>query len=97
MADIGSFQGGVWLMWANDMMKNDPWVDCALHKECIAPSGSNLLTCRGEAPKDGHYIGCHRYDQSALNLVLAREFGLDYYSKGSNRSLSHSLLTVRRM
>ena len=99
MADVGSIQAGVWLMWANDVMKKkliDPWVDCALHKECIAPSGAKSIPC-GKRSNDGHYIGCHRFDQSALNLILAREFGLDYYSKGTNEPLSHSIWKVRRM
>ena len=99
MADIGSIQAGVWLMWANDMMKKkliDPWVDCALHKECIAPSGAESIPC-GERSNDGHYIGCHRFDQAALNLILAREFGLDYYSKVTSEPLGHSIWKVRRM
>ena len=100
MADIGGFQGGVWLMWANDMMKKkliDPWVDCALHKECIAPSGAKLGPCGRAFPRDGHYVGCHRYDQSALNLILAREFGIEYFSKGTDISISSPIWVVRRM
>jgi len=33
-----------------------PWVDCAMHKECIAPNGSSRKN--------------HRQDQSALTMVL---------------------------
>ena len=53
----------------------EPWLDCALHVECIAPKGSKGWPCGHIINHDGHYIGCHRYDQSALNLILAREFG----------------------
>ena len=56
------------------------WVDCALHQECIAPHGSNLWPCDfklGNKTKGaGVYIGCHRYDQSALAMILIRECGL---------------------
>ena len=46
------------------------WVDCAKKMECIAPEGSRLAPCNWSEPI---FAGCHRYDQSALNLILFRE------------------------
>ena len=61
-------------------------VDCALHKECIAPAGSSQYGCNVKKydeqvrniEKIGiiENIGCHRYDQSALTSILEREFQL---------------------
>ena len=48
-------------------------VDCASHLECIAPNGSHLWGCY-KALKP-IYWWCHRYDQSALNILLLRDFG----------------------
>ena len=36
------------------------WVTCALDVNCISPPGSRLAPC----------CGCHRYDQSALQIIL---------------------------
>ena len=61
-----------------------PLVDCALHEECIAPSGSSPFGYNFDKYKEQvkqidtieefAYIGCHRFDQSALTVVLDREF-----------------------
>ena len=99
MAHIETLQGGCWLMWANTVMKEkliEPWLDCALHKECIAPKGATLFTCHMTQNHDGHYIGCHRFDQSALNVILAREFGLDGVLKGSNRNITLPVWEIAR-
>ena len=85
LAPVGHRPGGCWLMWMNSELKKkllDSWADCALHQECIAPSGVTIWNCKVD-PKhnytaDGAYIGCHRYDQSAMNLILYREFGMKY-------------------
>ena len=42
------------------------------------------------------HVGCHRYDQSAPNLILARKFGLDYFSRSTNVNVSNSIWSVRR-
>ena len=86
-------------MWANSEMKQKliaPWAECAYNQDCIAPFGSELYGCHNAEPFDGHYVGCHRYDQSALNLILAREFGLDYFSRSTNVNVSNSIWSVRR-
>ena len=57
----------------NDLFLSD-WVDCAVHEECIAPKGSTKDSCINSRPIQ-QYIGCHRYDQAALNLILYRELG----------------------
>ena len=63
----------------------EPWADCALHKECMAPEGAQL-PCSSNGTDDsdvvgvkGVYTGCHRYDQSSLNMILVREFGLNVW------------------
>ena len=58
----------------------EPWADCALHKECMAPEGAEL-TCNktNGLNAKGVYSGCHRYDQSSLNMILVREFGLSVW------------------
>ena len=59
-------------------------VDCALHEECIAPSGSSTDGCDMDkylqqmnqinSIEQFEYIGCHRFDQSVMTSVLEREF-----------------------
>ena len=88
MSQWGQLQAGCWLMLLNSVMRErflKNWVDCALHKECIAPKGAVVYfsQCRQDdlKYKDGRYIGCHRFDQAALNIILAREFGLGLYER----------------
>ena len=80
----GHLQAGCWLMWLNHNMKEKllkNWVDCALHEGCMAPRQANIDGCLAnlifsDYASGGKYTGCHRYDQSALNLILYREFGI---------------------
>ena len=99
IADIESIQGGCWLMWANSIMREnliEPWLDCALHQECIAPKGAALAPCRFTEIHDGRYINCHRYEQSALNMILLREFGLDAVKNASNTTISQPTWSIAR-
>ena len=95
-------QGGVWLMWANSMMKArviDAWVDCAVNKRCIAPEGSRLQPCNLNdlgSLTVGNYVGCHRYDQSALNMIFAREFGISISPQIANGELANYMWYVDR-
>ena len=46
---------------------------CALQDDCLAHRRGMGVVChlRGGKANYDHYAGCHRYDQSALNLLLA--------------------------
>ena len=98
LVDMKAVAATGFLLWAKPEMKEkfiEPWLDCALHVECIAPRGAKLGPC-GKMTHDGHYVGCHRYDQSALALILAREFGKDFVNT-HNQTLSKSIWTIKRM
>lgn len=67
------FEASAILFLSNEVMRKRfmrHWVDCAKKIECIAPEGSRLAPCNWSEPI---FAGCHRYDQSALNLILFRE------------------------
>ncbi len=50
------------------------WVKCALDPECIAPKGSQPRGCNFTHKPKYLYAGCHRYDTSALNVILGQVF-----------------------
>lgn len=51
-----------------------PWLRCALTEACINPIGAQDSGCRFDKKPQYRYSGCHRYDVSALNLVLGSMF-----------------------
>lgn len=51
-----------------------PWVKCALIPNCIAPIGAQNSGCRFDKKPLYRYSGCHRYDTSALNVILGLMF-----------------------
>ena len=75
-ASIGNaLQAGAEIFWLNQELNDkflNYWVDCSLHKECIAPKGSVVSPCDFSRMKEGVYA-CHRYDQAALEC---------YYNEG---------------
>ena len=69
------YHGSGMLMRSDYALKNPDnllsrWVDCAMHVECIAPKGATLFGCNFRTKPDYAYVGCHRYDQSALNVII---------------------------
>ncbi|XP_065189202.1 uncharacterized protein LOC135819850 [Sycon ciliatum] len=50
------------------------WFRCSLDLKCMAPDGARLWPCDFGQQYSGDYIGCHRYDQSALGVVLYKSF-----------------------
>ena len=81
-------------------------IDCALHEECIAPSGSSPYGCDMDKYYEQadvvdtidqfEYIGCHRFDQSAMTSVLEREFQFaNQHPVVSSKDFQQSLVVWR--
>jgi len=51
-----------------------PWLKCILTESCINPIGAQDTGCRFDKKPQYRYSGCHRYDMSALNIVLGDMF-----------------------
>ena len=50
----------------------EPWLKCALNVGYIDPLKSRFSGClEGRSPKE---TGCHRYDQSALSIIVERMY-----------------------
>jgi len=66
------------------------WVLCALVRECIASTAALQCKIRGRDT----YANCHRFDQSALNILAVHHFAYNdevYYYNGAG------ILTVERL
>lgn len=61
-----------------------PWVQCALTPDCIAPIGAQSTGCRFDKKPLYRYSGCHRYDMSALNVILGIMFDYNNCYVASN-------------
>ena len=65
-------------------------VTCALIEDCIAPVGAKLY-CGFNFPKD-KFGGCHRYDQSLVNILVSNA-----YSADRNRYVFQGFAEVERL
>ena len=54
---------------------------CALERECLAPNGAYDIPCHEHPPELLKWGGCHRFDRSLLNVLLANthQFNTDNY------------------
>ena len=109
MQNVKGIEGGLVLFKTNEVAMRviDLWYDCAMHEDCIAPKKALHVPCNFKLVKRGatEYIGCHRFDQSVLNVVIVREYGRKVYdyildslinkSLQVNRSASHEY-TVKK-
>ena len=92
------FEANSIVFWANDLVKDKflpKWVDCALHPECIAPPGAGLPGCNFNRPMNA-YVGCHRYDQSAFDAILIRDFSKDFSAAFNGIRGSNGIEILRR-
>ena len=68
------------------------WVLCALEKSCIASNHNPSRRCRFKYDRFNHFVGCHRFDQSALNILLLNHFNFEcrkYFTE-------HRILKIKR-
>ncbi|CAG5129940.1 unnamed protein product [Candidula unifasciata] len=59
----------------------EPWAACAISRRCMCPRGVDLFQIRISCHLEtGEYGTCHRFDQSAISIILAKMYqdGLDY-------------------
>lgn len=101
MAHFGHVEATCWVIWANSLMRKkflNYWVDCAMHQECIAPNGARVTGCNYSVAHEnaGEYSGCHRYDQSALCMILIREFGLQVWDSVVHVAEARAVLEVQK-
>jgi len=52
------------------------WLLCAFEEGCMAPKGSQR-TCEFTFDRAMTHAKCHRFDQSAINIILANYFQWD--------------------
>uniref|UniRef100_A0A9J2PNX1 Nucleotide-diphospho-sugar transferase domain-containing protein n=1 Tax=Ascaris lumbricoides TaxID=6252 RepID=A0A9J2PNX1_ASCLU len=69
-----------------------PFVECALIKDCMAPVGSQLF-CRFSEPERKLYANCHRFDQSALNVIVSSRAGFNI----TKYTMSKTVIKTYRM
>jgi len=71
---FGQIEAGFVLYHFDDVTKSvvDAWSACALNEKCIAPARAKII-CNPGITRDG---SCHRFDQSALSIILRRVFHL---------------------
>lgn len=67
------------------------WVFCALEPSCIAPTRDVVCRFNGRNHQD-YYAKCHRFDQSALNILLSNYFEHNW----KNYTSKQRILRVRR-
>ncbi len=85
---LPQIQSGLVIFWMNsDTVERivHEWADCALHLDCISPKGAvkEVPNCSDyvKGPDITVFGGCHRYDQSALDLILYKHHGKGLYEK----------------
>ena len=99
MQNVNGIEGGVVLYKTNEVAMHiiDVWYDCAMHEDCIAPKNTGIYGCNFKLAKPGStkYIGCHRFDQSALNVVIVREYGKKVYKYILDSLINTTLKVIR--
>ena len=67
------------------------WVLCALEISCMAVNQNSTRFCSFGKDHFKTYVGCHRFDQSALNILLLNHFDLDILKY---RITKHFILSI---
>ena len=74
------------------------WVLCAMDPGCISPLGAHKWPCLTNLQEMDHnaFIGCHRYDQSALSIILFKVLGRSGYNGCIQESSAHTTVAIHR-
>lgn len=79
---LRQFGAGVMLLYRTQFVVQHVirwFVYCALDERCIAPVSERICDSRPTKLNSYHYIGCHRFDQSVINVILANIFDYKDY------------------
>ncbi len=77
----------------------DAWYECSLHRECMcggdlkpqtSDSKCNGSSINGAGTNSTEYVNCHRYDQSALSLIVGNELGIEKVDSLVHRECTNS-------
>ena len=99
MIGVKGFQANCLLFYMNNKTKVllNKWFDCAIHRECLYGIGGVLKLCNLDVqPQQMTYNGCHRYDQVALNLLVAKVFGKEVVDQVVTPEVQESFLVTRK-
>lgn len=82
--NLEMFDAGLQLIYATKDVRESVlryWVLCALEPDCMDPSGSSIECDFSRLSRYRIYAGCHRQDQSTINilLALANDFNVTRY------------------
>ncbi|ELU05789.1 hypothetical protein CAPTEDRAFT_193237 [Capitella teleta] len=72
----GHFQSGAVFLLRSDFVVNEIlqwWLLCAMHSECMTPI--TWSRCDFTKGRMTSYANCHRFDQSAINILASNAFG----------------------
>lgn len=70
------------------------WVLCALEEECMVPA-NNTIHCKfNEKDSFTDFLDCHRQDQSAINILLAR---VNNFVERKYRRETDGVFDIRRL
>ena len=96
MQDVIGVEATLLLFKTNTLVMNllDQWCECAAHELCIAPPNSSIWGCnfKNVTSQSLEYIGCHRFDQSVLNVIIVRDYGKEVF-----RDIFDSILNEMKM
>ena len=74
MMTLKQYEGGDILVYRTRTVYKSvliPWTLCSLYKPCIAPTLERFCAVKNWT----HYAGCHRFDQSTMNLLVQNYIG----------------------
>lgn len=94
--NLSMYAGGLELIYGLKENKENVlryWVLCALEKDCMGPIGA-YVDCTFTENRWIQYANCHRFDQSAINVLLAWITGFQQH-KYTHPIASYNLQVVR--